>query len=145
MKTYKTIFLLPLVAVLSNPVMAHYDNDGYSKFDQRIERQHKRIKNGVRNGELTKKEAKKLRKQHRQIKKLNKQFKKDGHLSRHERKTLQRELDRASKRIYRLKHNDRYRHYVSHGHDKKKYEDHSHRGRQHDHARSVPLNYREYY
>lgn len=147
MKTYRTILLLPLVAVISNPVMAHYDHDGYSKFDQRIERQQMRIKKGVRNGELTKNESKKLRKQQRHIKKLNKQFKKDGHLSRHERKTLQQELNLASKRIYRFKHNDRYRDNDSHnhGHDNKKYLGNTHRYRHHDHDRSVQLNYRDYY
>jgi hypothetical protein len=145
MKKYKSILLLPLVAVLSNPVMAHYGHDGYTKFDQRIERQHKRIKKGVRNDLLTKKEAKKLRKQHRYIKKLNRQFQKDGHLSRYERKTLQRELDLASKRIYRLKHNDRYRDYDSrgHGHHKKTRHNDSYRDRDHDH--SVVLDYRDYY
>jgi DNA repair exonuclease SbcCD ATPase subunit len=143
MKSYKTIFLLPLVAAISNPVMAHYGHDGYSKFDQRIERQQKRIKKGVRNAELTKKETKKLQKQHRRIKKLNRQFKKDGHLSRHERKTLQRELDLASERIYRFKHNDHYRNYDlhSHGHDKRKYLTRSHRNQYHD--KSARLYYQD--
>ncbi len=113
MKSYKTILLLPWLAVLSNPVMAHHAHDGYTKFEQRIERQHKRIKKGVRNDSLTKKEAKKLRKQHRYIKRLNRYFQNDGHLSRYERETLQRELDLASKRIYRLKHNERYRNNAS--------------------------------
>lgn len=122
MKSYKAILLLPLIGILSTPVMAHHARDGYTKFDQRIERQHKRIKKGVRNDLLTHKEAKKLRKQHRYIKKLNRHFKRDGQLDRFERKTLQRELDLASKRIHRLKHNDRYRAYNSHkkDHDKKK-------------------------
>ena len=145
MKSYKTILLLPLMAVLSNPVMAHYGHDGYTKFDQRIERQHHRIKKGVRDDSLTQKEAKKLRKQHRYIKKLNRHFQQDGHLSRYERKTLQRELDLASKRIYRLKHNDRYRNHSSHGHrhGKKHLYGHSYRFRNHDHDHSVILGYRD--
>jgi hypothetical protein len=109
MKFFNTVFVLPLVAVLSNPVMAHVDHSGYSKLDNRIERQHNRINKGVRMGELTKKEAQKLCKQHRQIKKLSRQFNKDGHLSRFERKILKRELNLASHRIYDLKHNDRIR------------------------------------
>jgi hypothetical protein len=69
MKFFNTVFVLPLVAVLSNPVMAHVDHSGYSKLDNRIERQHNRINKGVSMGELTKKEAHKLSKQHRHIKK----------------------------------------------------------------------------
>ena len=63
----------------------------------------------MRSGELTRKEAKRLRKQHRHIARLERKFSKDGFLSRHERRKLRRELDAASDRIYRLKHNDRYR------------------------------------
>lgn len=145
MKNYTTILLLAFLAALSNPAMAHYDHDGYSKFDQRIERQHKRIKQGARNGELTQKEVKKLRKQHRHIKKLNQQFKQDGHLSRREQKTLRQALDLASKRIYRLKHNDHYRNtdLHRHGHDKKKHHGHSYGYRDNDHDRSVVLGYRD--
>jgi Skp family chaperone for outer membrane proteins len=142
MKIYKTIILLPLVAVMSSPVMAHYGHDGYFKFDQRIERQQKRIKKGVLHAELTKKEAKKLRKQHRNIKKLKRQFQKDGLLIRHERKTLQRELDLASKRIYRFKHNNHNRYDGSNEHKKKRSTGHS---RYHDYDRSARLNYRDYY
>lgn len=147
MKTYTTILLLTLVAAISSPVMAHYDDDGYTGFDQRIERQQKRINKGVRNGELTNRESRKLRKQQRYIKKINRQFKKDGHLSHHERKNLKRKLNLASKRIYRLKHNDRYRNNNSHdqGHNKKKYSGNTHRHHDHDHERSAQLNYRNYY
>jgi hypothetical protein len=109
MKFFNTVFVLPLVAVFSTPVMAHVDHSGYSKLDNRIERQYNRINKVVRMGELTKKEAQKLRKQHRQIKKLSRQFNKGGHLSRFERKILKRELNLASHRIYDLKHNDRNR------------------------------------
>ena len=145
MNNCRTILVLPLVAVLSNPVLAHHGHDGYTKFDQRIERQHKRIKKGIRNDLLTKKEAKKLRKQHRYLKKLNRHFQKDGRLSRYERKTLQRELDHASKRIYRLKHNDRYRDNESHGHrhSKKKRYGLTYRYKNHNHDRADFLGYRD--
>lgn len=145
MKTFTTLSLLPLLATMSFPALAHYDHDGYSKFDQRIERQHKRIKQGVRSGELTKKEAKKLRQQHRHIKKLNRKFAQDGHLNRYERKTLRRELDLASKRIYRLKHNDRARidDDFHHGHGDHKHYGRSHRNRQHGRDWPVTLRYKQ--
>jgi Skp family chaperone for outer membrane proteins len=134
MKVYTTLFLLPLIAAISSPAIAHYEHDGYSKFDQRIERQQQRIKQGVRTGELTKKEIKKLRKQQRHIKKLNRQFEKDGHLSHYERKTLKRKLNLASKRIYRLKHNDRYRRY-----DRAKYSGKTHPHYGHEHSTTPQL------
>ncbi len=146
MKFFNTVFVLPLMAVLSNPVMAHYDHSGYSKFDNRIERQHKRINKGVRMGELTKKEAHKLRKQHRHIKKLSRQFNKDGHLSRFERKTLKRELNLASHRIYDLTHNDRNRNKRLHdsGNPNKKHSGHFKRTRLHDQDRVTRKYYRNH-
>lgn len=147
MKFFNTVFVLPLVAVLSNPVMAHVDHSGYSKFDDRIERQHKRIKNGVRTGALTKKEAHKLRKQHRHIKKLSRQFNKDGHLNRFERKTLKRELNLASHRIYDLKHNDRIRNKRHHDsvNPDKKHSGHFKRTRFHDQDRITQKYYRNHF
>lgn len=145
MKLSNTVFVLPLVAVLSNPVMAHYDHSDYSKFDDRIERQHNRINKGVRMGELTKKEAHKLRKQHRYIKKLSRQFNKDGHLSRFERKTLERELNLASHRIYNLKHNDRIRN--DSGKPNNKHSGHFKfkRTQHHDQDRITPKYYRNHF
>lgn len=146
MKSYKAILVIPLLAIMSQPVMAHYNHDGYTKFDNRIERQHKRIKKGVRNDQLTKKETKKLRKQHRHIKKLNKHFLKDGYLSRQERRTLQRELDLASKRIYRLKHNNRYRQHALHDkrYGTKKHYSHYQKHRDHKTHRLAVINKRYY-
>ncbi len=146
MKSYTPILLLPFLALISNAGLANHRHDGYSKFDQRIERQHKRIRNGVRAGELTKREAKKLRTQHRHIKKLNKQFNKDGRLNRYERRTLQRELDLASNRIYRLKHNGRYRGADSHHrHDRKKHKGHAYLSRFDDHDHLVLLERRKHF
>jgi Skp family chaperone for outer membrane proteins len=135
MKSYKALLILPLIGILSTPVMAQHGHDGYTNFDQRIERQHKRIKKGVRNDQLTKKEAKKLRKQHRFIKRLSRHFQQDGYLDRYERRTLERELDLASKHIKRLKHNDRYRADNSHknGYEKKKRYSHYQKDKRHMH------------
>jgi hypothetical protein len=147
MKFFNTVFVLPLVAVLSNPVMAHVDHSGYSKLDNRIEQQHNRINKGVRMGELTKKEAQKLRKQHRQIKKLSRQFNKDGHLSRFERKILKRELNLASHRIYDLKHNDRIRNKRLHDswNSNKKHSGHFKRTGYHDQDRMTQKYYRNHF
>ena len=114
MKFRNTLWTIPLLGMLAIPSAAladRYHDDSYdgNRFEQRLDRQHLRIKQGVRSGELTRKEAKRLRKQHRRIARLENKFWNDGHLTRHERRTLRRKLDAASDRIYRLKHNDRYR------------------------------------
>lgn len=112
MNKLNAIWALPLLGALAAPAIAgddyrhwHADN----RFEQRLDRQQWRIEQGIRSGELTRKEAKRLRKQQRHIAKMERKFERDGRLDRYERRTLRRELDDASARIYRLKHNDRYR------------------------------------
>lgn len=80
---------------------------GKANINQRQVKQAKRIKQGVRSGELVKAEAKKLREQQRRIARLEANFRADGHLSKKERKIIQAKLDNASERIYALKHNHR--------------------------------------
>lgn len=114
MKIRHTLWTIPLLGMLAIPAAAladRYHDDRYegNRFEQRLDRQHLRIKQGVRSGELTRKEARRLRKQQRHIARLESRFLRDGYLNRHERRTLRRKLDAASDRIYRLKHNDRYR------------------------------------
>jgi len=112
MKTINVLWALPLVGMLVMPAIANdgdYDRYGNSRFEQRLDRQNWRILQGVRSGELTRKEAKRLRKQHRRIARLEHRFGRNGHLNRYERGRLRRELNAASDRIYRLKHNGRYR------------------------------------
>ena len=131
MKTAKTLWLVILLGVFAAPVMADDDDHHYNRFERRLDRQHMRIEGGVKSGALTRKEAKRLRKQQRHIAKLERRFERDGHFDRYERRTLQSELDQASKRIYRLKHNDRYR--ERHGGKRGRYDRHDHYG---EHARS---------
>lgn len=136
MNKLNALWALPLLGALAAPAVAdhdgrrgHYDN----RFEQRLDRQHGRIKQGIRSGELTRKEAKRLRKQHRHIAKLERHFSRDGHLDRYERRTLRRELDDADARIARLKHNDRYRgHKHRHG---DRDDGHRHHGHAHDAGR----------
>ena len=76
----------------------------------RMNNQHYRIKEGVASGALTNREARKVRRHHRQIRRMCDYFMSDGWLSRHERRFLNRQLNRNSDRIYVLKHNRRYYH-----------------------------------
>jgi len=112
MKILKTLMVLPIACLVSMPVFAHqYGDHGYSHFDKRVEKQKSRIREGVKSGELTRKEASKLRHQQKKIARLERKFRRDGYLTRHERKKLNRQQNKASERIYRLKHNDLSRNY----------------------------------
>ena len=116
MKKHNLFWLVPMLAVLTMPAYAGHRSDGSSRFEQRVERQHDRIRHGVRDGVLTRHEAKTLRRQQRHIAKLERRFTRDGELDRYERRTLRRKLNDASERIARLKHNDRHRDNVRYRH-----------------------------
>jgi len=109
MKFVKTLCLVSVFGLMpAMPVLAHGDLNA-DRFERRLDRQDARIANGVRAGELTRHERKKLRKQHRRIKRVFRGYLSNGRLNHRERHDMEERLDRASKRIYRLKHNDRYR------------------------------------
>jgi len=101
------------VAALSGLMLAApavmADRDG-SRFEHRADRQQARIEHGVRNGSLTRKEAKILRRDQRELARMERRFAKDGRLDKHERKVLKREYRDASQRIRHFKHDDDYRH-----------------------------------
>ncbi len=71
--------------------------------------QHKRIHQGITSGELTRGEANVLRHEQQVIDRQKDRAWSDGELTRRERTRLGREQDKASKHIYRLKHNERER------------------------------------
>jgi len=76
---------------------------------QRQKNQKKRIRQGIRSGELTIKETKSLRKQQKNIQQKKRRFKSDGLFAKRERARIHKKQNRSSKRIYRLKHNNRKR------------------------------------
>jgi hypothetical protein len=71
---------------------------------QRMQNQERRIQQGVNSGALTPKEAGKLEAREAKIKQDEARMKSDGQLSAKERKKLNKELDNASDRIYKQKH-----------------------------------------
>lgn len=70
----------------------------------REHRQQARIKGGVASGELTRKEAKKLRKGQKHIDRMQEKAMEDGVLSPEEKARLEKAQDRQSRRIRRQKH-----------------------------------------
>ena len=72
-------------------------------------KQQKRIKSGVQNKDLTKRETKQLANQQRNIQQTKKSAKADGHVSRRERAQIRRKQKNASANIYLKKNNNRDR------------------------------------
>ena len=79
------------------------------KIEQRQARQHKRIWQGIANGQLTRYEARNLWHEQRRIQWIKKSFWRDGRLNRWERGHLFLWLDKADKHIFQLKHNSRHK------------------------------------
>lgn len=78
------------------------------RVDRREANQQNRINNGISSGALTPKETYRLQRQQANINAQEARFKSDGNLSRRERRVLENRQDRASKAIYRAKHNARH-------------------------------------
>jgi hypothetical protein len=77
--------------------------------NKRQRRQQKRIDQGVRSEELTKRETLRLEREQYGIQQEKKEAKSDGTVTKRERVGLHRELNQASRHIYRAKHNRRDR------------------------------------
>ena len=72
--------------------------------NERERRQQNRISDGVRDGELTPKEAGKLEKQQAKIHRAEAKAKADGEFTAKERAKIQKKQDKASHQIYKEKH-----------------------------------------
>ena len=90
-------------------------------------RQTRRIRQGIRSGEITRPEVQRLKKEQRRIDRAYHRASADGHLNWRERQRLGKMQDRASRHIYRAKHN------------------HASRGLHRHHRRAVVHNNNVYY
>lgn len=82
---------------------------GTPVLDERQDNQNARIKQGVKSGELTKKEARKLAKGQKQLREMERKAKADGTVTKKERAHLQHKANVESGKIYRNKHDDQDR------------------------------------
>lgn len=73
--------------------------------DRRQGRQHARIRQGWQSGSLNGKELSRLHRNQKRIGRMERRFGADGRYTRHERRLIEGQLDRSSKRIWRMKHN----------------------------------------
>ena len=100
----KLLVLMALVAIGLTSVTAQTATPRATK---RQFKQQARIHQGVKSGELTPVEKRRLQRQQLRIQHDKRVAKSDGVVTRSERARIAREQNRASKRIYRMKHNDR--------------------------------------
>jgi uncharacterized protein YoaH (UPF0181 family) len=99
--------LIPIAVVtgmLLGNIAVYADDTHDPGVNKRQHRQAKRIKQGVKSGELTKHEAKELREDQRDIKTKEQAYKADGKLTNAERKDLQHDLNESSRDIHQEKH-----------------------------------------
>jgi len=95
-----------MIGVLSSTALSQTQTP---RIDKREHQQKMRIREGVRSGELTRREARKLRAEQAKIRAHEARAKVDSKVTPAERRKLNRELDRSSRHIYRSKHNNRTR------------------------------------
>ena len=79
------------------------------RVDQRQKNQQQRIDQGVKSGELNRKEAERLQKGQARIQKMENKATADGKVTAKERAKIEKAQDRESKRIFREKHDKQVR------------------------------------
>jgi hypothetical protein len=87
---------------------AHAD-DSEARYDRRQAHQKERIKQGVRSGELTRRETGGLVRGQVRVNRMERRAEADGKVTRKERLRLERAQNKQSRRIFRKKHNRRSR------------------------------------
>ena len=105
MKLLRVLFAMAAIAALSASVASAHPIT--PRVDRREVRQHARIQQGVRSGELTRGEAARLRVGQRHVHRLEARDKRDGVVTPRVRVQLNRAQKLQSRRIARLKHNGR--------------------------------------
>ena len=98
---------LVLVALITFAAGAAFSQTATPRVTKRQLKQQARIEQGVKSGQLTAGETKRLELQQAKIQADKRKAKADGVVTPAERAKLNREQNRASRKIYRLKHNNR--------------------------------------
>lgn len=95
-----TVLSLALTALVTFTSLATADANDWNR--------RARVRDGVRQGQLTRVEWMRLVRAQRQIERLERMAWADGHLSVQEQRMLRRARVQLSREIFRLKHNGRY-------------------------------------
>ncbi|MEO6220278.1 MAG: hypothetical protein ABIO81_07615 [Ginsengibacter sp.] len=84
-------------------------NSADAQIKHRAQNQNHRVRQGVKSGELTKREVRDLREDRKDLRQDVKLAKSDGKVTAGERKIIKKEQRKDSREIYRKKHNNRDR------------------------------------
>lgn len=103
----KRIVMSALVAAIAVSFATSAFASSNPGVDARRARQHQRIHQGTRSGQLSRGERARLWRGERRIQRSERCAQADGVVTRREHRRLHRQLDRQSARIWRLKHNAR--------------------------------------
>lgn len=101
----KTIIAVAVLAAV--PALSHAqarDPAATPGIDKRQEMQQKRIDQGVKSGELNKREAERLERRQERIVKMEGKARSDGVVTQKERARIHHQQDQESRRIHREKH-----------------------------------------
>jgi len=101
-RTIKTVTLGMTLLLAATPAIA-------GSIGQRQVNQQKRIHQGVRSGELTRREARCLEKQQLRIRHEKHDARRDGVITRRERARIHHHQNRASRHLFRQKHDGQHR------------------------------------
>jgi hypothetical protein len=101
---FKKIALTAVALISVSGVLATTAAADTPVLNQRQHNQAQRIGQGVRSGELTRPETRRLVHGQRELRRDERRAKSDGVVTDRERARLQREADQQSRRIYRQKH-----------------------------------------
>jgi 5-bromo-4-chloroindolyl phosphate hydrolysis protein len=80
-------------------------------FGRPLWEQSAQIREGVREGDLTSREERRLRENQKELREMLRRFRQDGRLTRHERERLESKYRKNQKLIARLRENDKRRFY----------------------------------
>lgn len=100
-KPQSSALILFAAVMIAPPVLADSHDPGINRHQVR---QHARIAEGVKSGELTKDEAKDLHADEKQIRQEEHAAKADGNMTKAERAKILQDQRAASKKIYQEKH-----------------------------------------
>ena len=98
-----TILASAVIAAIALPVFAQVAST--PRIDERQAEQQRRIEEGIRSGQINRKEAAHLRRQQARIQRMENQAMADGRMSRAERVRIEHAQNKESLRIAKQKHN----------------------------------------
>ena len=105
MKPFQILLFSAVLAVASVSMAAAHPFA--PRVDRREARQHVRIHQGLRSGQLTWREAARLRAGQMRVHRMERRAKADGFVTWRERARIERAQDRQNRLIFRMKHNGR--------------------------------------